>query len=354
MKLEDLGYNDQLKQSEKDNNSDAYESGRVVAEHKERYIVKTPEGEFEAEITGNMRFTATTREDFPAVGDWVKIIIYDNDFAIIHKILPRSSILKRQAAGMPGEVQVIATNIDAALLVQSADRDFNINRLERYLTICHSSKIKPVIVLSKTDLTEKKQILEMTGNIKKRIKDIPVIPISNMTKDGIDKIEAILEKGKTYCILGSSGVGKSTLINTLAGKTIMQTNALSLSTKKGKHTTSRRELIILPGGAILIDNPGMKEIGIADLANGLETTFDIVFNLSQHCKFKNCTHTTETGCSVLEAVAEGKLDKNSYMNYLKMEREKAHFESTIAERREKDKKFAKILKNYNKDIRRSI
>jgi ribosome biogenesis GTPase len=310
-------------------------------------------GEFEAEIIGNMRYTAKSREDFPAVGDWVALTTYDSDFAIIHKILPRFSIIKRQAVGRFGETQIITTNIDYAFIVQAVDRDFNINRLERYLTICNSSKVKPVILLSKTDLINQCQISEILENIKPRIKNVPIIAISNETQNGYEALKATIEKGKTYCILGSSGVGKSTLLNNLSGTTIMRTDTISQTTNRGKHVTSHRELIVLENGGILIDNPGMREVGIADSTDGLEITFDKFVNLSQNCKFKDCTHTNEVGCSVLEAVEKGEIDKASYENYLKMEKEKAHFESTIAERRKKDKEFGKILKNYKKDTNKS-
>ena len=352
MRLEDFGYNNKLEQFRNENNLINFEIGRVIAEHKERYIVKTIKGEIEAEIIGNMRFTAKSREDFPAVGDWVALTIYDQDFAIIHKILPRFSIIKRQAVGQFGEIQIIATNIDYAFLVQAADRDFNINRLERYLTICHSSKVSPIILLSKTDLIDEHRISMILVNIKTRIKNIPVIAISNETQDGYGEIKTIIEKGKTYCMLGSSGVGKSTLLNNLSGKTIMRTDIISQSTNKGRHVTSHRELIILENGGILVDNPGMREVGIADSTSGLEITFDIIFRLSQSCKFKDCTHTHETGCAVLEAVEKGDIDRTSYENYLKMEREKAHFESTVAESRKKDKEFGKIVKNYKKDMKK--
>ena len=154
MTLEELGYNNLLEKFRTDNNLNVFEAGRIIAEHKERYIVKTPTGEFEAEITGNMRFTANDREDFPAVGDWVALTTYDPDYAVIHKILPRSSTIKRPAVGQFGEIQIIATNIDFAFIVQAFDRDFNINRLERYLTICYSSRVRPIILLSKTDLLD--------------------------------------------------------------------------------------------------------------------------------------------------------------------------------------------------------
>ena len=349
MKLEDLGYNDKLEKLRSENDFHDFEMGRVISEHKERYIVKTVNGESEAEITGNLRFTAKSREDFPAVGDWVALTMHDSDFSIIHGILPRFSVISRQAVGRFGEIQIIATNIDYALLLQAADRDFNINRLERYLTVCHTSGVNPVIVLSKIDLTDRHRKGELMESIRARIKNVPVIAISNESHDGYDQLEAIIEKGKTYCLLGSSGVGKSTLLNNLSGKPLMQTGAISQSTNKGRHVTSHRELIILENGGILIDNPGMREVGITDSAGGLEITFDLIARYAQRCKFKDCTHTYEKGCSVVEALEKGEIDGASYDNYLKMEKERAYFESTVAERRKKDKEFGKMLKNYKKD-----
>lgn len=353
MKLDDLGYNDKIEKSRIENNLEDFDIGRVISEHKERYIVKTEKGEFEAEITGNLRFSAKGREDFPAVGDWVTLTIYDSGFSIIHGILPRFSIISRQSVSQFGEVQIIATNIDYAFLIQAVDRDFNINRLERYLTICYSSDVSPIIVLSKTDLIDEQRINGILNDIKLRIKNVPVIAISNETQNGYEAIKKTIEKGKTYCMLGSSGVGKSTLLNNLSGRTIMRTDTISQSTNKGRHVTSHRELIILENGGILVDNPGMREVGIADTTSGLEITFDKIVSLSQNCKFKDCTHTRETGCSILEAVEKGDIDKNSYENYLKLEREKAHFELTVVEKRKKDKELGKIIKNYKKDMNKN-
>jgi ribosome biogenesis GTPase / thiamine phosphate phosphatase len=353
MKLEDLGYNEKLEEFRANNTLGDFEIGRIITEHKERYIVKTAENEYEAEITGNMRFTAKSREDYPAVGDWVALMAYDSDFAIIHKILPRSSVIQRQAVGQFGESQIIAANIDCAFLVQAVDRDFNINRLERYLTICNSSRVSPVIILSKIDLIDEARLGEILNDINLRVKNVPVIAISNETGNGYEAIKHFIEKGKTYCMLGSSGVGKSTLLNNLAGKVIMKTDAISASNNKGRHITSYRELIILEDGGILIDTPGMREIGIADTANGLEMTFDMIVSLSVNCKYKDCTHMHESGCAVLNAVEKGEIDKASYQNYLKMEKEKAYFESTIAERRSKDKEFGKMLKNYKKEMKKN-
>lgn len=350
MKLEDFGYSEKLEEFRIENKLNDFDIGRIIAEHKERYIVKTEKGEFEAEITGNLRFSAKSREDFPAVGDWVALTIYDPDFSIIHKILPRFSVISRQAVGQFGEIQIIAANVDYALLVQAADRDFNINRIERYLSICYSSKVSPIIVLTKTDLITGQLKTEITEKINQRIKNVPVIAISNETQAGYEDLKQIIEKGKTFCMLGSSGVGKSTLLNNLSGRTVMRTGSISQSTSKGRHITSHRELIVLENGGILIDNPGMREVGIIDTANGLETTFDTISGLSQNCKFKDCTHTGETGCSVIEAVEKGVLNKSSYENYLKMERERSHFESTVAEKRKKDKEFGKFIKNFKKDM----
>jgi len=346
--LEELGFNEKIEKLRADENISDFEFGRVIAEHKERYAVKTEKGEFDAEITGNMRFTANDREDFPAVGDWVAVTTYESNFAVIHKILPRFSIIKRQAVGQFGGIQIIATNIDFAFLVQAVDRDFNINRLERYLTICNTSKVKPIIVLSKIDLADENGLKEILESIDIRIKNVPVISFSNETKKGYDAINKLIEKGKTYCLLGSSGVGKSTLLNNLSGNPVMKTDTISESTNKGRHVTSHRELIILETGGILIDNPGIREVGIADTTNGLEITFDKIYQLSENCRFKDCKHKQEKGCAVLEAVEKGELDKESYENYLKMEKEKTYFESTVSERRNRDKGFGKMMKNYKK------
>jgi ribosome biogenesis GTPase len=221
------------------------------------------------------------------------------------------------------------------------------------LTICNSSKVSPIILLSKIDLINEQQLSEILENINLRIKNVPVVALSNESLDGYNTLKSVLEKGKTYCMLGSSGVGKSSLVNNLSGKIVMRTDAISQSTNKGRHISSHRELIILENGAILIDNPGMREVGIADSASGLEITFERIFTLSKNCKFKDCTHTKENGCAVLEAVENGEIDKASYENYLKMEREKAHFESTVAERRGKDKEFGKMLKNFKKDMNKN-
>lgn len=347
--LEDFGYNNRVKVLWQDHHLDDFEPGRVLVEHKERYVVRTEDGEIDAEITGNMRFSARDRADFPAVGDWVAITPFGDDAGIIQQILPRKSMLSRQAVGQSGELQVIAANVDVALIVQAVDRDFNINRLERYLTICYSSKVTPVIVFTKTDLVDIQRITQIREAVESRIPDVKIFTISNQTQDGMDLLKHFVEKGITYCLLGSSGVGKSSLLNNLTGDEKMKTGHISHSNSKGRHVTSHRELTVLPNGGILIDNPGMREVGIIDSGEGLENTFDKIFEIAEGCRFKDCTHTTEVGCAVLEALQLGELDQDAYDNFQKMERERSHYESTVAERRMKDKNFGKMIKDMKKN-----
>lgn len=348
MNLNDLGYHSNLDKYIEGNNIGSLIIGRVVSEHKERYMVKTPNADYEAEILGNLRFTAQSRTDFPAVGDWVAMAEYDKNKALIHHVLPRKTIIERQAVGKKGEKQIIATNIDCAFIVQAVDRDFNINRIERYLAICNTAGVEPIIILNKIDLLDKESINTIVQSIKSRIKNIALFAISNQSQQGIEQLKANIEKGKTYCLLGSSGVGKSSLLNTLLGREFMQTDTISTSTNKGRHVTTHRELQVLDNGGIIIDNPGMREVGIADAANGLETTFDQLLELAEECRFANCTHTTEKGCAVIEAVKNGSIDQMMYDNYLKLQREQQHYESTIAERRQKKKELGKLIKHYKK------
>lgn len=349
MTLEDLGYDPALNNYRKAQRLEMFAVGRVISEHRERFLVKTTDKEYDSEIIGTLRFTADSRADFPAVGDWVAISEYNSGNALIHAIFPRKNAIERQAVGIHGEKQIIATNIDYAFIVQAVDRDFNINRMERYLTICHTSNVSPVIILNKIDLISETELNELVSKVQERIKRVSVFTISNETMSGIHDINEFIQTGKTYCLLGSSGVGKSTLLNTLLGTRFMKTDAISSSNNKGRHVTSHRELLILEHGGILIDNPGMKEVGVTDSHSGLEKAFDWITGLSKDCKYKDCTHTTEVGCAIIAAVDNGEIDKASYLNYLRMEREKKHFESTVAQKRKKDKAFGKMLKNYKKN-----
>lgn len=347
MTLEELGYTENLEKHRIQQNLDSFEVGRVILEHKERYVIKTHNNEFDAELIGNLRFMAESRHDFPAVGDWVAFSEYDDGKALIHAVYPRHSIIERQAVGKSGQVQIIATNVDCGLIVQAVDRDFNLNRLERYLTICNASNVEPIIVLSKIDLIIESELESIISQINHRINDVTIITVSNETK-GYKELEPIIKKGKTFCLLGSSGVGKSTLLNNLSGEKQMKTGEISSSVNKGRHITSHRELIVLKSGGILIDNPGIREVGIADTTRGLETTFESILDFAENCQFKDCTHTHETNCAILEAVETGEIDEKSYSNFIKMEKEKLHFESDAIERKKKDKDFGKMVKNVKK------
>jgi ribosome biogenesis GTPase len=353
MNLYDLGLTNELSAFISENNLTGFSIGRVTQEHRERYIVSTGEKEYEAEITGNLRFSAASRADFPAVGDWVTMSVYEPDQAIIHKILPRRSVLGRQAVGKPGEIQIISTNIDVAFIIQAINNNFNINRLERYLTICYSANIEPVLVISKIDLSSEKEIGDAILDLGKREKKIRYILLSNTTLKGVDEIMHSIQKGKTYCVVGSSGVGKSTLINNLLKKNILKTGQISHSTNKGRHITEHRELFVLENGGIIIDTPGMKELGITDNEEGIKTTFQEIYNLSVKCRFPDCKHTNETGCAVIEALNRGDIDNDSYDNYQKILKEQERFQTTVAEKRRKEKVFGKMIKNYYKDRKKN-
>jgi len=284
---------------------DASSLARVVKEHKELYEIQNAEGTFNAEITGNMRYAAESREGFPAVGDWVEASIFDGGQAIIHKIMPRFSMLERQAVDSFGEKQLIATNINKAFIVQAVDRDFNLNRLERYFVIAYNGGIKPFIILNKTDLLPKEQILEIEHQVAERISNAPIFMTSIVSNQGLSEITDFLECGETYCFIGSSGVGKSSIINHLLGKELLDTEELSQATHKGQHTTTHRELILLENGSLLIDTPGMREVGMTESSSGMEMTFNDIADRAQNCKFNDCTHVDEPGCKVLEAIDEG-------------------------------------------------
>jgi ribosome biogenesis GTPase / thiamine phosphate phosphatase len=353
MNLTDLGLNNEITAYLKEIRLTDFSVGRITQEHRERYVVSDGDNEYEAEITGNLRFSANSRADFPAVGDWVTMTIYDSDQAIIHNVIPRKSVLERQAVGKFGEIQIISANIDFAFIVQAINNNFSINRLERYLTICNAANIVPVLVISKIDLSTEKDIRNAIDDLEKRNIKVKYIMLSNLTLTGLDQILDFIQKGKTYCVVGSSGVGKSTLINNLLKKNILKTGQISLSTNKGRHITDHRELFVLENGGIIIDTPGMKELGMTDNADGIKTTFQEIYKTSLKCKFPDCKHINETGCAVIEAFNNGTIDKDSYNNYLKIQKEQERFQTTVAEKRKKDKAFGKMVKNYKKDMKKN-
>jgi ribosome biogenesis GTPase len=349
--LKDIGYNDFFENSYISIANSNLSPARIIAEHKGLYILRNEISEFSAKITGKMMFTASTREDFPAVGDWVLIKILNGEQAIIHEILPRKTVLARKSAGK-SDTQIIASNIDTAFIIQSPDRDYNLNRFERYLSLVESGNIKPVIVLNKTDLISKSDLEIRLSEIKNRFKNIDVYVTSIVTGKGISDFKKSIKQGFTYCFIGSSGVGKSSIINMLAGKNLIKTGEISSHTNKGKHITSHRELFILENGGLLIDNPGMREIGVLDSEIGIKNVFSEIYELSKKCKFLDCTHINEPGCAVLMATQSGALDKHKYDNYIKLLKENEYHSMTKLEKREKYRKFDKFIKTAKKQIKK--
>jgi ribosome biogenesis GTPase / thiamine phosphate phosphatase len=320
-----------------------YSIARVIAEYKGSYRVKNPSSEYLATITGKQMYGALSREDYPAVGDWVAISELDEGKALVHGVLPRKTTLKRKYSDQ-FESQVIAANIDVAFVIESIDRNYSLNRLERFLAIVTDENIEPIIVLNKIDLINGVELDQKLTQIAHRFKGIDVVPTSVILDKGMGEITERIVKGNTYCFLGSSGVGKSTLINRLLGKDIIKTNTISNHTGKGKHTTSVREMYFLENGGIVIDNPGMREIGLTDPSAGIEHVFEEITALARNCRFKDCTHVHEPGCAVRGAIESGELDEEKYLNYLKLTKETEFYEMTKLEKKRKDRQFGKFIK----------
>ena len=324
---------------------------RIIAEHKEAYILRSGSTEWSAKITGKMRFTASTREDYPAVGDWVLITPLDKEQAVIREILPRKTVLKRKSAGKT-DVQIIASNIDVAFVVQSPDRDYSLNRFERYFSLSESGGIKPAVVLNKIDLIDDLDLEWKISELKDRFRGTEIYTTSTVSGKGMADLKKDIKKGLTYCFLGSSGVGKSSLINSLSGKNLIKTGEISSHTNRGRHITTHRHLFTLENGGFLIDNPGMREIGLLDSKIGIKSVFSEIQDLSKHCRFSDCTHTHEPGCAVLKAVQSGDLDKSKYANYIKLVKENEFHTMTRLEKREKDRNFGKFIKKAKKQIKK--
>ncbi|MEE9572062.1 MAG: ribosome small subunit-dependent GTPase A [Candidatus Neomarinimicrobiota bacterium] len=349
MNLEDIGYNSIIDTYVEDNGLDKSNIGRVIAVYKDRYLVRTDSHNLKSNITGNLQYSIDNQTELPVVGDWVHLRKFDNSMALITDVLPRHNFLERRAVGKRSDSQLIASNIDYGLIIEAITENFNLNRIERYITICNSANVSPVLLLTKTDLIKDLELEAIIDSTKHRIASVPLFAISNVTKVGINGFKSSLIKGRTYCLLGLSGVGKSTLINNLMSKKVLKTSAISESTKKGVHTTSHRQLFLINGGSIFIDNPGMREVGVTDATNSLEVTFDKISNLAESCHFNDCTHTHEKDCAVLIAIEKSELEQAAYENYLKMKKEQFHYQATLAEKKKRDKTFGKMIKTVMKN-----
>lgn len=350
--LEDLGYNEFFKSSQKSLGLINYPVARVVAEYRGLYKVKNCEGEFFAKVTGKHMFAAVKREDYPAVGDWVAIDVLPENKALIRGILPRKTILKKKYSNKQ-ENQIIATNIDTSFIVESMDRDYNLNRFERFFVLAIEGNIAPVMVLNKIDLISKVELDTRIKQIQSRFTSVTIIATSTRVEEGLDDLRSHIKMGKTYCFLGSSGVGKSSLINGLLQKDEIKTREMGLVTGKGKHTTTTREMYFLENGGLVIDNPGTREVGIADSEIGIEMVFNEISHLSKECKYSDCTHMHEPGCVVRKAVENEKLDKDKYTNFIKLKKEAQFYKMTNVEKREKDKKFGKFIKKAKDTLKRN-
>lgn len=307
--------------------------GRVVAQYKDLYKVATGKSEILAEISGKLRHSSGELSDYPAVGDFVMLDREDGQHgnAIIHNILTRKSVFARKAAGTANDVQVVAANIDTVFICMSLNNDFNLRRLERYLAIAWDSGATPVIVLTKSDLCE--DLPQRLSEIEKSAAGVDVLITSSLFQDGCKDVLKYIAPGRTAAFMGSSGVGKSTLINRIIGEDIAETKEIRKD-DKGRHTTTRRELIVIPAGGAVIDTPGMRELGVESV--DLSKTFTDIDDIAAGCRFSDCRHEKEPGCAVRKAIEEGLIDEERLASYKKLQKE-AKYDGLNSRQIEKEK-----------------
>jgi ribosome biogenesis GTPase len=346
--LQDLGYCDWFGNNLANTAATEANVARIIAVDRDRYMIGSQFGSMPAELTGKLSYCAESSEDIPCVGDWVLVDYYDqNSHAVVHDRLARRTVLRRRSSGARVDYQMIAANIDVAFIVQSCDVDYNLNRLDRYLVMTKDGGIESILLLTKSDLVEAPRLESMIEEVR-REHSIVVIPLSSTTGTGYDRLSDTLERGKTYCLIGSSGVGKSTLLNRLLGTEEFATHSVREKSAKGRHTTTRRQLVILANGALFVDTPGMRELGMLGFGTGMDESYEDITAIAHRCRFSDCTHTTEKGCAVLLSVEAGELTSERYQNYLKLMKESKFYEMTYLEKRGRDKAFGKMLKNYMK------
>jgi len=329
--LSGLGWSDPFERAFQHHRELGHFPGRIALEHRGSYKLYCEHGELTARVRGKLRFQSEGAADFPAVGDWVALsCIEDSVSAQIEAVLPRQSKFSRKVSGANTEEQVVAANVDTVFIVQGLDHDFNLRRLERYLVSAFESNATPVVILSKADLCE--DVNDKLSGAESVAPGTPVHAISSISGQGLDALQQYVLPGRTVAFLGSSGAGKSTLINRIVGEEIQKTAAVREHDSRGRHTTTNRELIVLKGGGLLIDTPGMRELQLWDTGGSLGEAFSDVATIASSCYFTNCRHQNEPGCAVQAALANGTLDAARYESYVKLERELEYLDSRMDER----------------------
>jgi ribosome biogenesis GTPase / thiamine phosphate phosphatase len=345
--LEKLGWNENI--NETITLQEEQLIGRVVVQQRGQYKILSEAGEYGAKITGKFYHQIVRQEEYPAVGDWVVYTKGEQDSeASIHKVLPRKSKFSRKTVGGMTEEQIVATNIDTIFIVTSLNDDLNLRRIERYILLAWESGANPVIILNKLDLCrdveEKKRLVEEVAI------GVPIIEISALKNQGIENLSTYVKDGQTVALVGSSGVGKSTLINQLIGRDVQDVGGIREDDSRGRHTTTHRELFVIPTGGIIIDTPGMREIQLTDSEDGLSTTFNDIEALAEKCYFRDCTHEKEPKCAVNKAIEEGTLAIDRMQSYRKLQKELQYIarkENQRLQQLEKEK-WKKITKSHRK------
>jgi ribosome biogenesis GTPase / thiamine phosphate phosphatase len=353
MELEHFGWNDFFEENFRNYADRGYGVGRVYLENRRSFWLYTKDGEIKADISGKMIYQADSRSDFPAVGDWVVFRLQeDKSKAIIHAILPRSSKFSRKVPGSSIEEQIVATNIDTVMLVSGLDNDFNLRRIERYLVMVSASGATPVIVLNKADLCA--DLESRLAEVKRIAPNVPVIPISATHDEHLNALDVFINEGETVALLGSSGVGKSTIANHLLGGQRQKVQEVRMGDDRGRHTTTKRELIMLPNGGLIIDTPGMRELQLWVSEQGLENSFEDIEALTAQCFYSNCEHNGTRGCAIEQALANGGLDQERWENHNKLQKELAYIteKQDMNAAQTKKKNIKKVTRQFNKNQKR--